>query len=411
MTCSEKSENTSPYLLKVSSRDASFWKNVKPLLGHLDMELTERCNNNCIHCCINLPANDGVAKKKELSTAAVKEILNEAASMGCLSVRFTGGEPLLRDDFEELYLCARKLGLTVLLFTNATLMTPSLAELLSRIPPLEEIEVSVYGMKKTSYEAVTRAPGTFEAAWRGINLLLEKNVPFVVKGALLPPNKEEVQAFESWASTIPCMEGPPSYSMFFDLRCRRDEKKNDSIRKVRTAPEEGVRFLARRNEERLKEMRTFCSRFMGPTGDKLFSCGAGINAGCLDAYGGFQLCMNLRHPDTVYSLAKGSLEEAMSRFFPKVRAMKAKHPAYLARCARCFLKGLCEQCPAKSWAEHGTLDTPVDYYCEIAHTEARALRLLRKDEKAWEVKDWKERIRNLSEQEIETPLKRRASWT
>ena len=146
-------------------------------------------------------------------------------------------------------------------------------------------------------------------------------------------------------------------------------------------------------------------------GDKLFSCGAGINAGCLDAYGGFQLCMNLRHPDTVYSLAKGSLEEAMSRFIPQVRAMKAKHPAYLARCARCFLKGLCEQCPAKSWAEHGTLDTPVDYYCEIAHTEARALRLLRKDEKAWEVKDWKERIRNLSEQEIETPLKRSASWT
>ena len=29
-----------------------------PRLGRLDIELTERCNNNCIHCYINRPAND-----------------------------------------------------------------------------------------------------------------------------------------------------------------------------------------------------------------------------------------------------------------------------------------------------------------------------------------------------------------
>ena len=190
----------------MSSQKASFWNTVKPALSQLDIELTERCNNNCLHCCINLPADDPVAKKRELPTAAIKEILNEAASLGCLSVRFTGGEPLLREDFEELYLYARKLGLKVLLFTNATLITPPLAELFSHIPPLVEIEVTVYGMKKTSYEAITRTPGSFEAAWRGINLLLEKKVPFVVKSALLPPNREEVEEFESWASTIPWMD-------------------------------------------------------------------------------------------------------------------------------------------------------------------------------------------------------------
>jgi radical SAM protein with 4Fe4S-binding SPASM domain len=124
-----------------------------------------------------------------------------------------------------------------------------------------------------------------------------------------------------------------------------------------------------------------------------------------------QLCMDLRHPRTVYDLRQGSLKDAVTRFFPEVRKSEAAHPDYLARCARCFLKGLCQQCPARSWTEHGTLDTPVDYYCEIAHTEARALRLLRKDEKAWEVKDWKERIRRLSEKETGTLWKRSASWT
>jgi MoaA/NifB/PqqE/SkfB family radical SAM enzyme len=364
----------------------------------LDMELTERCNNNCLHCCINLPADDPIAKKRELPTEAIKEILKEAASLGCLTVRFTGGEPLLREDFEELYLYARKLGLKVLLFTNATLITPPLAELFSHIPPLVEIEVTIYGMKRSSYEAITRAPGSFEAASGGINLLLEKKIPFVVKSALLPPNREEVEEFETWASTIPWMDEPPSYSVFFDLHCTRNEKKNELIRSLRPTPEQGVAFLARRYKQYIKEMKQFCSGFIGPPGDGLFSCGAGTGGACVDAYGNLQLCMSLRHPKTVYDLHKGSLKEALNRFFPDVRAMKATQPEYLVRCARCFLKGLCEQCPGKSWAEHGTLDTPVEYLCEIAHAQGRYLGLLEEKEMAWEIKDWRQRIKKFSEE-------------
>jgi radical SAM protein with 4Fe4S-binding SPASM domain len=390
------SEQRNPYFTRVSSQKTPLWKTAKPILSDLDMELTERCNNNCVHCCINLPADDPIAKNREISTGAAKAILAEAASLGCLTVRFTGGEPLLRDDFEDLYLYARKLGLKVLLFTNATLLTPPLAELFSRIPPLEKIEVTVYGMKKPSYEGVTRAPGSFDAAWRGINLLLGKKIPFVVKGELLPNNGGDIEEFENWAATIPWMDGPPSYSVFFDLHGRRDERKNATIRQLRPTPEEGVVFLARRGKQYLRELKQFCSKFIGPPGDALFSCGAGLGGACVDAYGNLQLCMGLRHPDTVYELKEGSLTEAINHFFPQIRQMKASHPEYLSRCAQCFLKGLCEQCPGKSWTEHGTLDTPVEYLCEIAHAQARYLGLLGKDEMAWEVRDWRQRQRSAS---------------
>ena len=138
----------STYVTKIRTDKSPLWQNKRPLLSYLDMELTERCNNNCIHCYINLPADDIKAKEKELSTEEIKDILKEAASLGCLKVRFTGGEPLLREDFEELYLFARRLGLKVLIFTNGTLITPQLADLFARIPPLEKIEVSLYGMKR-----------------------------------------------------------------------------------------------------------------------------------------------------------------------------------------------------------------------------------------------------------------------
>jgi radical SAM protein with 4Fe4S-binding SPASM domain len=368
-------------------------KNNLGLLERLDLELTERCNNNCIHCCINLPVDNLDAKNKELTTEEIKHILKEAVSLGCITVRFTGGEPLLREDFRELYIFARKLGLRVLIFTNATLIDPSLAELFAHIPPLEKIEVSVYGMKEKSYEAITYAKGSFKAAWAGINLLLKNKIPFVVKGALLPQNKDEIDEFEKWAITIPGMDNkPPGYAMFFDLHCRRDNRKSELIKKFRLTPQEGLDILTRQENKYIKVMKDFCAKFMRLSGNKLFSCGSGISGGCVDAYGYFQPCLMVRHPDTTYDLKKGSLKDALTNFFPKLRDLKAVNPEYLNRCAKCFLKGLCEQCPAKSWTEHGTLDTPVEYLCQIAHLQARHLGLIKENEFAWEVRNWQERI-------------------
>ncbi|MBN2466279.1 radical SAM protein [candidate division WOR-3 bacterium] len=386
---------TSRYVQKGEADWAGLWPKQKPLLGRLDIELTERCNNNCIHCCINLPAEDRHARKKEMSTAGVKRVLTEAAALGCLSVRLTGGEPLLRDDFRELYLFTRRLGMKVLLFTNARLVTPQLADLFARIPPGESVEVTVYGMKPESYEAVSRVPGSYAEFRMGVDLLLDRRVPFIVKGALLPPNRDEMDELEAWAATLSGMDRPPGYSMFLDLRGRRDSPaKNRQIASLRVAPAEGVAALNRRRQAYRDEMAQFCSRFMGPPGDRLFSCGAGQGAS-VDAYGRAQMCMMLRHPDMTYDLKRGSLQEALKSCFPRLRETRATNADYLDRCGRCFLKGLCEQCPAKSWAENGTLDTPVEYLCQVAHAQARDLGLLRDGERAWEVSDWRNRTERL----------------
>ncbi len=48
------------------------------------------------------------------------------------------------------------------------------------------------------------------------------------------------------------MDKPPGYSMFFDLRGRRDsERRNDDIRRVRLSPADGVAFLTRDRERYL----------------------------------------------------------------------------------------------------------------------------------------------------------------
>ena len=357
----------------------------KPLaarLGSLVIELTERCDNNCIHCSINLPQGDSIALAREMTTQQVKDVLVQAAGLGCLRVRLTGGEPLLRPDFPDIYLFARRLGMKVCIFTNARRITEGLAELLANVPPLIPLEVSVYGMRQESYEAVSRAPGSYAEFRRGVALLLQFNVPFIVKGALLPPNRTEVEEFEGWAATIPWMKRRPAYSMCFGLRERRDcQTKNRQIAALRVAPKEVVRVMARDPDAYRAFMVQFAAKFLAPADDRLFTC-TGIHGLSIDAYGRAQPCMGVRAPELTVDVLEGCLLDALNRFarYSELRAMNLD---YLSRCAVCSIKGLCEQCPAKSWTEHGALDRPVEYSCEVAHAQARWLGWLGEHECGW----------------------------
>ncbi len=73
------------------------------------------------------------------------------------------------------------------------------------------MEVTVYGMHRESYEAVSRVAGSFVQFRRGVDLLLDRQIPFVVKAALLPPNRSEIDEFEAWAATIQRLTAPPRY--------------------------------------------------------------------------------------------------------------------------------------------------------------------------------------------------------
>ena len=90
------------------------------------LELTYRCNNKCVHCYCNLPENDEHAMQDELTTEEIKKLLDDLASMGSIWLLITGGEPLLRPDFEEIYLHAKKKGFLITLFSNGTLINENI---------------------------------------------------------------------------------------------------------------------------------------------------------------------------------------------------------------------------------------------------------------------------------------------
>lgn len=344
-----------------------------------DLEITARCNNDCRHCYINLPLIDEWAKKKELSFEDIKGIADEAVSLGALCCNITGGEPLLRDDFSDIYLYLKRKGLLVSVFTNANLLTEGHVKLFKRYPP-RDIEVTVYGVTKETYEQVTRKIGSFSAFMRGIDLLLSAGVKVRLKTMALRSNMHEIGDIARF-----CRERTRDYyrfDPFLNLRLDGNLLRNEEIKSERLTSEEII-ALEMADPERFKALQRGCNKLtdfehIHTECRHLFHCGAGNYGFSIGYDGQFRLCPSLCHPDCLYDLKKGTLTDAWQRFVPEVRDIKSDRKEFHENCHFCPLINLCMWCPALSHLETGDMDRPVGYFCRIAHDREDMLKGIRR---------------------------------
>lgn len=365
-----------PFIQTITLPEFSLWdkiKNKRRLIS-FGLEVTARCNNNCRHCYINLPADNKEAKEKELSLGEIRRIVDEAVSLGAMWCLVTGGEPLLREDFFDIFLYLKKKGLLVSVFTNATLVTDEHVEFFKKYPP-RDIEVTVYGVTQEMYERVTRKRGSFKAFIRGLDLLIENDIRVRFKAMALRSNIGELEKIAKF-----CRERTKDYfrfDPFLHLRFDGNEKRNEEIKSERLSPDEVV-AVERADPERVESLEKACDKMINPEfmdrkTDYLFLCGAGKGSFSVSYDGLFRICSSLWHPDCIYDLRKGDLRDAWEKFTPKVRSMRSNSEGYLKKCRVCPIINLCIWCPAHSHLETGVLDEPVDYFCQVAHARAESL--------------------------------------
>ena len=356
--------------------DFPLWKKISNRRVPLDfyLEITARCNNNCRHCYINLPANDPIARRNELSLTEISNIADQAVDLGALWCLLTGGEPLLRHDFKEIYLALKRRGLLLSIFSNACLVTEELIAFFKEYPP-QYIDVTVYGVTEKTYEAVTRKPGSYAAFRRGLDLLLKSGIKTKLKAVALRSNVHELPQITAFC------QAHSSSTFRFDplLHLRYDQNpiRNAEIWKERLSPEEIV-AIEQADDERAGALQKNCEKFIFKDSshhecNHLIHCGAGNGSFVVSYDGIFRLCLDLWHPDTIYDLRKGNLAEAWNELVPKVRDMRSNNPDYLDNCRNCPIVNLCIWCPAHAHLETGVLDEMVPYFCEVAHARAKAL--------------------------------------
>jgi AdoMet-dependent heme synthase len=145
---------------------------VKPRI--VAFEVTDRCVLKCRHC---RAAASNTDQPDPLDTAAVKKIIDGLAAYTKCILIFTGGEPMMRNDIDELIRCSRSVGLRPVMATCGSHINPESAAQLKQAGLLS-FSFSLDGMDAETHDAFRRVPGAFEMTMNAVKVATDARIRF-----------------------------------------------------------------------------------------------------------------------------------------------------------------------------------------------------------------------------------------
>lgn len=363
-----------------------------PLEGSID--LTYRCNNNCRHCWL-WSADTKKERARELSADEWRGVIDEARSMGCRRWAISGGEPMLRDDFAEIFDYATSRSVGYSLNTNGTLITPAIAQLMKR---KGSKMVALYGASEAVHDHITRTPGSYAATMEGFARLKQAGAGFTVQIVPMRDNYHELAAMEELAKTL-----SPHYRIgapWLYMTASHSAPRNAEIARQRLTAAEVVALDApdvsasESGATGVSASRSAAHESATPDwmaldgGDEQGGPGCArppvddrLHAGCIenrrdfhiDPYGGMSFCCFVKDPELRYDVRTGSVREGWDRFIPALADTVCGGSEYSEGCAACDLRVDCRWCDVYGFLEHGRHGAKVEHLCDVAR-ESRAFR-------------------------------------
>ncbi len=337
-----------------------------PLKGSIDF--TYRCNNNCRHCWLRMPL-DAEEKNSELSFSEMRKLIDDAKQMGCREWSISGGEPMLRPDFAEIFDYITGNCNSYSINTNGTLITPKIARLLKK----KGVKmIALYGATAGVHDYITRNPGSFELTMRGFRYLREAGANFIVQ---LVPMKDNYSQFNDMVKLAESLSRHYRVgAAWLYLSACGSAEKNKEIMRQRLLPKEVVELdkpdLS--YEEWMQKENPAC-RNANENGYLFASCINSKHDFHIDPCGQMTFCCFIKEPRLRYDLRKGSFKECWEKFIPSLANKVRVTKEYRQNCGSCEFRKDCRWCPVYAYLEHRRFSARVDYLCAVAK-ETRAFK-------------------------------------
>lgn len=137
----------------------------------MDLALTFRCQNNCVHCYAGGPHSTS-----ELTTQQWKEVIDKLKHIGIFIVTFTGGEPTLREDLPELLKYAQDGGIVTGLITNGRKLKDK--KYIKRLEKagLDFVQITLESHKAVVHDRITGVKGSWKETIQGIKNALNTQI-------------------------------------------------------------------------------------------------------------------------------------------------------------------------------------------------------------------------------------------
>ena len=361
------------------------------------LELTYRCNLDCVHCyCKGLEDTSHKSqvtrykiqgtrykiedrgqraecrkpniKNRELTTREWKGILDEIHKEGCLWLTFTGGEPLIRDDFLEIYSYAKRKGFIITIFTNGLFFTEKIINYLEKSPP-ESIEITLNGITQSVYESITQVKGSFEKIMSVIKELTGRKLPLILKSNCLKQNKNEIGRIKAFTDKL-LGKGNKRWKYKYDPMIYAGLNGDTAPCDYRLSPRELLETKKSDPEIWEEYKKGLCGGFpsLGRNKDFLYRCNSWFEQFFINPYGRLKFCVF--SDKFSVNLRKQPFKESFYNWPHKILNEKFKTNS---KCKDCSLRPICYHCPARAYLETGDEEASVSYFCELAKATAEQL--------------------------------------
>jgi len=295
-----------------------------------------------------------------LSLGRWKKVIDELYEEGCLRLNFTGGEPFAKEGFLDLYSYARGKGFLISILTNGQFFTKKVREHFKKSPP-HEIEISLNGMTRATYEGIVRVPGAFHKVISTIYFLKKNNINFLIKCTGLRQNAGEIILLAQFARKL--FGNVYSRKFVFSPLLVCGQKNQKGPRSARLPVPEVVKCLSLDGNIGLMENRGECqgSQLSSGREQHLYRCFRWLKSAFIDPFGQMGFCQICN--DYSFDIGKKSIHEIFYSELPRIEKVSYQTNS---QCRACALKDYCYKCPVIAKLENGNKESPVQYFCDLA---------------------------------------------
>jgi radical SAM protein with 4Fe4S-binding SPASM domain len=312
----------------------------------VQLDLTYRCNERCIHCYLDHDDHG------EMTTAEIKDLLDQMADAGVFYLTISGGEILMRRDFFEILEHARERTFCVKLKTNGVLIREKEAQRLRKLG-VETVQISIYSHRPEVHDAITKMPGSFRQSIDAVRFLRKQGLTVTMANVLMTQNTNDYMSVKALATELDAkFTIDPTITPMMDG--------DRSILNLNV--EQALLQEVFRNEALVGNVEEFCAppRGVGEEDMDMLPCSAGHTACYVSPYGDVYPCVQ-------FPLPTGNVRQTrfvdIWRDSPQFKEVRSITLRDMPSCSKCAHGGTCTRCPGLAYLE-GNMRGPSTQDCE-----------------------------------------------